>query len=55
MTAVRKGGLALPTTANTGQALGLRTTKRVKVALAALLTAALVISLGFGIYDLVRS
>lgn len=55
MTAVRKGGLAMPTTANAGQALGFRTTKRVKVALAALLTATLVISLGFGIYDLVRS
>jgi hypothetical protein len=45
----------MPTTANTGHALGFRTTKRVKVALAALLTTALVISLGFGIYDMVRS
>lgn len=45
----------MPMTANAGRALEFRTIKRVKVALAALLTTALVISLGFGIYDMVRS
>lgn len=45
----------MPSAANAGHTLGCNPMKRLWIALATLLTAVLVISLGFGIYALVRS